>query len=139
MSAFENAKQFLEACDAGKGWEGCKDYAASDASFTCQADALADVSTVEDYCEWMRRLIEEPMPDASYTLHAASFDEANNAAIFAATFHATHTAEGGPVPATFNKTNTDYVYVLKMNGEGKVQKMRKIWNDAYALSELGWA
>lgn len=139
MLAFENAKKFFDACEAGKGWQGCKDYAASGASFACQAGALADVSTVEGYCEWMKGLIGGPLPDGRYTLHAASFDEANNAATFAATFHATHTADGGPVPATNKKLNSDYVYVLNMNSQGKVEHMTKIWNDGHALSELGWA
>ncbi len=53
MSAFEKAKQFFESVENLKGWEGCKEYVADGATFTCQSDALADVKTVEAYCEWM--------------------------------------------------------------------------------------
>jgi hypothetical protein len=45
------ARDFFEACEAGKGWEGCKDYCQDDASFSCQADALAEVTTLEGYAE----------------------------------------------------------------------------------------
>ena len=103
-----------------------------------QAGALADVSTVEAYCEWMKGLVGGPLPDGHYTLHAAAWDAANNTAIFSATFHATHTGDGGPVPPTNKKANADYVYALKMNGSGKVASMTKIWNDGHTLAELGW-
>jgi len=139
MSAFETAKAFFEACEAPKGWDGCKAYVADGAGFSCQAGALADVSTVEAYCEWMKGLVGGPLPDGHYTLHAAAWDAANNTAIFSATFHATHTGDGGPVPPTNKKANADYVYTLKMNGSGKVASMTKIWNDAHTLAQLGWA
>lgn len=139
MSAFDNARMFFEACEAPKGWDGCKDYVASGASFACQAGALADVKTVEAYTEWMKGLVGGPLPGASYTLHTSAWDEATSTATFVATFHATHKGEGAPVPPTNKTTNTDYVYAIKMNGDGKVASMTKVWNDGYALAELGWA
>ena len=42
------------------------------------------------------------------------------------------------MPPTNRETRTDYVYVLTMNGDGKVEKMVKIWNAPWALKELGW-
>jgi len=31
------AKQFFDACETGKGWEGCKSYCTADATFSAQA------------------------------------------------------------------------------------------------------
>jgi hypothetical protein len=139
MSAFENAKKFFEACDAPKGWDGCKGFVVDGAAFSCQAGALADLKTVQAYCKWMKVLVGGPLPDGRYSLHSSAWDEANSTATFVATFHATHMGEGGPVPPTKKSTSTDYVYSLKMNGEGKVAHMTKVWNDARALKDLGWA
>ena len=138
MSAFETAKKFFTACEAPKGWSGCKDFVADGASFSCQSGALADVKSVQGYCDWLKGLADGPLPGNSYTVHAKSWDADTNTAIFFSTFHATHKGDGGPIPATNKATNTDYVYAIKMNGDGKVASMTKIWNDAYALAELGW-
>lgn len=40
------AERFFEACETGKGWEGCQAYCTSDASFAAQAEPLADVKTL---------------------------------------------------------------------------------------------
>ncbi len=137
--AFDTAQKFFEACEAAKGWDGCKAHVADGAAFACQAGALADVKTVQGYCDWMKGLVGGPLPDGRYTLHASAWDAKASTATFAATFHGTHTGDGGPVPPTNKATSTDYVYVIKMNGDGKVAAMTKIWNDGYALAELGWA
>ena len=36
------AKDFFEACETGKGWDGCKAYCHDGATFSAQADAIAD-------------------------------------------------------------------------------------------------
>ena len=46
--------------------------------------------------------------------------------IFFATFTGTHSGDGGPVPPTNQTTNSHYVYALKMNAEGKIERMAKI-------------
>ena len=51
MSAFDNARKFFEACEAPAGWAGCKEYVADGATFTAQSEPLADIYTVEAYCE----------------------------------------------------------------------------------------
>lgn len=48
--------------------------------------------------------------------------------MFFATFHGTHVGDGGPVPSTNKATASDYVYVLRMNGEDTIEWMTKIWN-----------
>ena len=138
MNAFDNAKRFFEACETPLGWEGCSRYVAEGAPFTAQSEPLADIHTVEGYCRWMKAFATITAPGATYDLHSASFDEATRTAVFVATFHATHTGEGGPVPPTGQTTNTDYVYVLTMDNDEKVAGMRKVWNAPWAMKELGW-
>ena len=47
MSIEATAREFFDACETGKGWEVCQQWCHSDASFDCQADALADTATME--------------------------------------------------------------------------------------------
>ena len=139
MNAFANATSFFHACESLQGWEGCKDFVAPGATFEAQCEPLAGVDTVEAYCTWLAGLGKGPLAGCSYTLHASSYDEGTNTALFFGTFTGKHGAEGGPVPPTHRTTNTEYVYALTMGDDGKVAKMRKIWNAPWALKELGWA
>ncbi len=139
MSAFENATKFFEACETSQGWNGCKQYVVAGAPFDAQSEALAGVDTVEAYCDWMAGFGTVTAPGATYDLHASCFDEATGKAMFFATYHATHTGEGGPVPPTGKETHSEYVYILSMNKDGKVAGMTKVWNANWALRELGWA
>ena len=100
------------------------------------AGALADVSTLEAYTEWMKGLFT-PMPDGSYELKSFAVDEdRNNVSVFAV-FHGTHTGEGGPVPPTGKKVASEYVYVMDFDGD-RIGHMTKIWNDGICLQGLGW-
>jgi hypothetical protein len=139
MSAFENATKFFHACETLTGWDGCKSYVVPSATFTAQCEPLVDVKTVQAYCDWMAGLGKGPLKGCSYRLNSSSYDEATHTAIFFGTFTATHVGDGGPVAPTNQQTNTDYVYVLTMNADGKIEKMCKIWNAPWALKELGWA
>ena len=54
-------------------------------------------------------------------------------------FTGTHTGQGGPCPPTGKTVNkSDYVYVMDFDGD-KIRHMTKVWPDAWALKELGWA
>jgi hypothetical protein len=66
-SITESAKKFFEACEAGKGWEGCKAYCKADATFSAQAEPLAGVNTLQQYTDWMKGLLTF-MPDGRYEL-----------------------------------------------------------------------
>ncbi len=138
MSAFDNAKSFFEACEAAKGWTGCSEYVADGAPMIAQSEPLVDITTVEAYCDWMAGFGSVTAAGATYTLHTSSYDEENQAAVFFATYHATHVGDGGPVPPTNKETNSHYVYILNMNDDGKVAKMTKVWNASWAMRELGW-
>ena len=139
MSAFENAKAFFEACETAKGWAGCKQYVAANARFEEQSEPIAEMDSVEDYCEWIAAFGTVTAPGASYELHTASFDEASRTALFFGTYNAKHTGEGGPVPATNQQTHSHYVYSITMDADNKVERMVKIWNAPWAMRELGWA
>lgn len=138
MSAFENAGRVFHACESSKGWEACRQYVEPGAPLEAQAEPLADVATVKDYAEWMMHAASW-MPDGHYHLHTSAWDEENRAATFFATYHGHHSGEGGPVPPTNREMKSDYVFVLFMNGDDRVERMVKIWNAAWAMKQLGWA
>lgn len=139
MSAFENATAFFHACESLKGWGGCQGYVANGAGFDAQSEALVDVNTVSAYCDWMAGLGSGPLAGGSYRLHASGWDEANRTALFFATYSATHKGEGGPVPPTGRSVAAHYVYALRMNPEGKVEHMTKVWHSGWTMKALGWA
>lgn len=138
MSAFENASAFFHACESGQGWAGCQAYVADGAVFSAQCEPLTEIGTVHDYTEWLAGLGASALPDARYDLHASAWDDEQRTALFFGTFHATHTGDGGPVPATGKATSTEYVYALTMDDDDKVARMVKIWNAGWALRALGW-
>jgi hypothetical protein len=139
MEAMQAATNFFHACEGLQGWAGCQQYVAEGAGFVAQSEPLADVNTVEAYCEWMAGLGAGPLNGCSYDIHASAFDEVNNTAVFFATFSGSHVGDGGPVPPTNKETNSHYVYVLKFDDDNKISRMTKIWNAPWALKELGWA
>jgi len=103
-----------------------------------QSGPLTEIETVKDYVEWLKGFGTITTPGGNYEVHTSSFDEANRTAIFFATYTGTYTGDGGPVSPTNMTTNTHYVYALKMNDDGKVVSMTKIWNASWAMRELGW-
>jgi len=131
------AREFFEACETGKGWEVCKDYCRDDATFSCQADALADVTTLAAYTGWTQGILG-PIPDGHYEMVAFATDEERNTVMASAVFHGTQTGDGGPVPPTGQTVATDYVYAIQFDGD-KIRHMTKVWNDVHALKQLGWA
>lgn len=137
MTRFETAQRFFDACETGKGWDVCKEFAHADASFACQAGALADTRTLADYTEWMKGLLT-PIPDGRYELTGFAMDEDRGTAVSSAVFHGTQTGDGGPVAPTGKAVASDYAYVMQFDGD-KIRHMTKIWNDVQALQQLGWA
>ena len=137
MSAMrETARQFFDACETGKGWEGCQAFCHPDATFSAQADALAGVGTLQAYTEWMKGLFT-PVPDGSYEVRSFAVDEDRRNVAAYGVFRGTHTAPGGPVPPTGQKVEADYVYVMSFDGD-KIRHLTKIWNDSISLKQLGW-
>jgi predicted ester cyclase len=130
------ARQFFEACETGQGWDVCKSFCSPDATFSAQASALAEISTLEGYCEWMKNLLT-PIPDGRYELKFFAADDADKSVAAIAVFHGTQTGPGGPVPPTNKEIAADYVYHMEFDGD-RIKHMTKIWNDTISLQQLGW-
>jgi predicted ester cyclase len=137
MSITSIAAKFFEACETGKGWAGCSAYCAPGATFASQAEPLADIKTLEAYCDWMRSILM-PIPDGRYEIRSFATDEARQSVCAYGVFMGTHSGPGGPMPPTGKAISTDYVYVMDFEGD-KIRHMTKIWNAGWALKQLGWA
>ena len=133
----ETAEQFFDACETGKGWEACEQYCHPGATFAAQTDALADVTTLEAYTEWMKGLMTI-LPDGNAEVRSFAVDETRHNVAAFGVFRGTHTGEGGPVPPTGKSAEADYVYVMDFDGD-KIRHMTKIWNDGLTMRQLGWA
>ena len=130
------AMKFFDACETGGGWEACQTFCHADASFSSQADPLADIETIEAYAEWMKGLLVV-MPDGRYDLKSFAIDEERRSVTAYAQFQGTHTGEGGPIPPTNKSVRSDYVYCMEFDGD-RLRHMTKIWNADWALRKLGW-
>ena len=113
MSITESARQFVDACDSGRGWKECAQYCHDGASFSVQADALAEIATVEGYVGWARDLLT-PIPDASYELNA------NNA---------------GEVVANLEKYTSEISQALNLEEKAILEKFTSSVEDFQALDE----
>jgi len=133
----EPARQFFEACETGQGWDVCKTYCDPDATFSSQANALSEISTLKGYCEWTKNILT-PIPDGHYELKFFAADESGGSVTAVSVFHGTQTGQGGPVPPTNKTVATDYVYHMIFDGD-RIKHMTKIWNDGFCLAQLGWS
>jgi hypothetical protein len=135
-SITETAMKFFEACEEGQGWEACKKYCTADATFSAQAEPLADVHTLEQYTEWMKGLLTF-MSDTGYEIKSFATDNERNNVSAYAVFSGKHTGEGGPCPPTGKSLESDYVYVMEFDGDN-IRHMTKIWHAGIAMKALGW-
>jgi predicted ester cyclase len=133
----EQAKLFFDACETGKGWDGCKTYCHTDATFSAQSGVLSEIDTLEGYSEWMKNLFT-PVPDGRYELKFFAADEGRHSVAAFAVFNGTQTGPGGPGEPTGNTVSADYVYTMQFEGD-RIRHMTKIWNDTISLQQLGWA
>jgi len=129
-------QKFFEACETGKGWEGCRQYCHPDATFSAQAEPLADVRTLQEYTDWMRDLLAY-VPDGRYEVKSFATDEERNSVCAFAVFSGTHTGEGGPCPPTGRSASADYVYAMEFDGD-RIRHMTKIWHAGITMKEFGW-
>ena len=136
-SITQTAHAFFEACETGKGWDACKQYCATNATFAAQSEAIGEINSLEEYTEWMKGLLAGPIPDGRYELKSFATDKERGNVCAYGVFEGTHTGEGGPVPATGKEVVSDYVYVMRFD-DGKISHMTKIWHSGIALQQLGW-
>jgi predicted ester cyclase len=135
-SITETAAKFFEACETGKGWDGCKAYCKPNAAFSAQAEPLADVHTLQQYTDWMKAVLTF-IPDGRYELRPFATDDKGKSVCAYGIFSGTHTGEGGPCPPTGKSMKTDYVYVMDFDGDN-IRHMTKIWHSGLAMKALGW-
>lgn len=133
----DTAQKFFDACETGQGWAVCREYCHGDAGFAAQAGPLADIRTLEEYTNWMEGMMSL-LPDAEYEVRSFAVDEDRGNVSAYGVFRGTHTGEGGPVPPTGQRVETDYVYVMDFDGD-RIRHLTKIWNAPHALKQLGWA
>jgi len=141
QKAFENCKTFLYYLDSGKGYDACDAYCVEGgASFECQCETLADIKSVKDYAAWMQELVGQVFAGFSRKVHFVSYCEESHTVAYVATLHGKHATAGGPVPEEVPEMHSDYTYLVKLSHaeDGKVQSVKKIWNDFYALKQAGW-
>ena len=98
---------------------------------------MADIATIEGYSDWMRDLLT-PIPDGHYGLKSISTDDESSIVMAFAVFNGTQTGPGPVDPPTGKSVTTDYVYAMEFDGD-RIRHITKIWNDAHALAQLGWA
>eukprot|EP00930_Biecheleria_cincta_P050713 TRINITY_DN358_c0_g1_i3.p1 TRINITY_DN358_c0_g1~~TRINITY_DN358_c0_g1_i3.p1 ORF type:complete len:554 (-),score=64.39 TRINITY_DN358_c0_g1_i3:1265-2926(-) len=134
-----DAVHLFHACESGKGWHECMHFCTHDASFSAQAEPLQDIQTVHAYAEWMKGIAVVAMPGSSYVLHSSTFDPHSSTAVFVGTFRGTHSGHlhGFPAP-THKSMDTQYVYSMHVNGNGKVDRITKVWHSAWAAAQVGW-
>jgi steroid delta-isomerase-like uncharacterized protein len=135
-SVAETAWAFFDACERGRGWEECRAYCQPNATFAAQAEPLADMQTLQEYTDWMKGMLVL-IPDGSYTVKSFATDRERNNVCVCAVYTGTHTGEGGPVPPTGKSISSDYVYMMEFD-DGRISHMTKIWNDGWAVRQLGW-
>lgn len=135
-SGIDTARAFFVACETGQGWAGCEASCHADAGFSAQSAAIAAITTLADYAEWMKGLLVT-IPDGACHLTGFALDAERQTVIASAVFTGTHSGAGGPVPPTGKRAESDYAYVIRMEA-GRVRHMTKVWNDSWALQQLGW-
>ena len=97
----ETAEQFFDACETGKGWDGCQAYCHPDATFSAQAEALEGVETLQGYTDWMKGLLT-PVPDGHYEVRSFAVDDARQNVAAYGVFRGTHT---GPASGVYIQPN----------------------------------
>jgi predicted ester cyclase len=130
------AEQFFEACETGKGWDVCKKYCKPNATFSAQAEPLADVRSLQQYTDWMKGLLTF-IPDGRYEIKSFATDERRKNVCAYGVFSGTHSRPGGPCPPTGKSVQSDYVYVMEFEGD-QIRHMTKIWHAGLAMKQLGW-
>ena len=136
---FANAMRFFLACERLEGWTACESLVADGALFNGRCASQAPVRTIKEYVDWWTGCGSGPLQGCRHSLNASAWDESSRTALFFATLHARHSGPGGPVPPTGRYTLADYVYALRVDGNGLIKHMTKIWNSDLSMRELGWA
>lgn len=133
----DTAAAFFDACEIGQGWDACAWCCHPDATFSAQADTFAGLDNLQGYTEAMKGLLAGRLPGATYELKSLAVDEERGNVCGFAVFEGVHTGDGGPVPPSGSRVETDYVYVMEFDGD-RIRHLSKVWNHGFAMRQLGW-
>jgi len=123
MTMMQTAEAFFEACETGKGWQGCAPYCHESASFAARAEALNDIHTLSGYCDWMRDVYDH-YTGLYYDIKGFAVDPERLVVLAYGVFHG-YTKDDDPQELT-----EDYVYAMHFT-DGRISHMTKIWNDKF--------
>tara|TARA_B110000967_G_C18840489_1_gene539105 strand:- start:1018 stop:1455 length:438 start_codon:yes stop_codon:yes gene_type:complete len=121
MDTLTTARAFFDACEYGKGWSECERYCHPDATFETEAEILANVDTMEIYCDWMVDALAMFDENVEIEIKAEAHDQTRDIVLIYAEIRGNVII--GPAPM-FAKT--DYVYAIKFNDE-KIRHISKVW------------
>jgi hypothetical protein len=121
MDNLTTAGAFFEACDYGKGWSSCRSYCHDNASFETSAETLAEIDTLDTYCDWMVEALAMFDETVEVEVKSEAYDVKKDIALIYAEIRGNVII--GPEPM-FMKT--DYVYAINFNGK-KISHVTKIW------------
>ena len=106
----QTAEAFFKACDEGKGWDGCQQYCHPKATFSAQANAISEITSIQGYADWIKGLYTF-VTDERYELKSFGVDEERKTATWCAVFHGN--AHRGRRPGTTDgekpRTRTTYI------------------------------
>lgn len=121
------AKTFIDAVDCinAEGASTLAPHAIADAPFSCQADMLKEVNTISAYGEWSKTFLAGNQTAIFEGILAE--DKASNTVIWSGLVWPG--GKEGPV--------LEYAYILHFSADGKVDSMKKIWNDKFSMAALG--
>ena len=118
-------QEHFDACDFGQGWDGCKQFCHSDASFETEAETLANIDTLAIYCDWMIDALAMLDKDVKVKVKAIAHDRDTDIVLIYGEIEGTVTIGPEPMPM-----KTDYVYALHFT-KVKFVMYRKFGNSTY--------
>ncbi len=128
---------FIEALEAGEGWETCQDFCHMDATFSYQAEPAVKTMSLASYAEWMRVLLTS-LPDARFILKSFKMQNIQGPVFATAEFYGAKFGRGGPIPPFGISVVSEYAYVIEFY-DGKICHLTKAWSDVHALRDLSQA
>lgn len=138
MKKLENALKFFHACESAQGWDVCRNYVETDASFHTFAPGSAGTTTIKAYCDEVAATFKTTFLGSTYELLASAYDAENGVVLLNGISYAQHTGEGGPVSPTQNEAQIPFNYSIKFNSDDKITHLEKIFDEASVKQQLGW-
>ena len=149
LQLLDNIKEFLDNCWKGLGWSWCRTYCSSNATFRSQALTFHPPqaskpnlgSSLKNYVDWMGIIVEDVLSNCYQTDVELLYDPKTRIALCYCVFHGTYSKtpirSNLPSP-TMKDVATDCSYKIRMDREGKISDMAKVWNSEWFEKELGW-